>query len=105
MIACEDFAFEDFKLLSIYVVLMFAPCWPALLVLQSPVYREEWREHLKLIAGYEHLVHLSVARIAVAHKAFVVRRIAIGSDKERLVKELKGRERRCENVKNTLTLI
>lgn len=50
--------------------------------------RENGSEHLKLIAGDKHLVHLSVARISIANKALVVRWIEIGCYEEGLVKEL-----------------
>lgn len=93
VVASEHFPLEYLEMLPVDVVLMLAPRWPSLFVLKTPVNREEWRQHLKLIAGHEHFVDLSVPRVAVADETLVMLRIVVRRNEERLVEELKVGDR------------
>lgn len=88
VVASEHLSLENLKVLSVDVVLVLAPRWPTFLVLQAPVDREERSEHLELIAGHEHLVHLRVPRVPVADKALVMSWIVVRCNEERLVEKL-----------------
>jgi hypothetical protein len=103
VVAREHLSLEHLKVLSVDVVLVLTPCWATLLVLQSPVDREKRCQHRELIAGDEHLVHLSVPRVAVADESLVVRGIAVRRDEKRLVKELNvDEEEKCEKFPGRL---
>lgn len=88
MITSKHFALENLKVLSVDIVLVFAPRWAAFFVLQAPVDGEERREHLELITGHEHLVHLSVPRIAVADEALVMRWVVVWCNEKWLIQKL-----------------
>jgi hypothetical protein len=88
VVTSEHFALEDLEVLSVDVVLMLAPGWSTLFVLQSPVDCEERREHLELVASHEHLVDLSVPSVAIADESFIMGRVVVRRNEERLVKEL-----------------
>lgn len=88
MIPSENFSFEYLEVLSIYVVLMFPPRWATFFVLQAPVYGEQGRKDLELIAGNEHLVNLRVPRVSVADEPLVVGRIIVWCDEEGFVQKL-----------------
>lgn len=57
LVAGEHLTFEHFELFAIGAVLAFAPAG-ILAVLHAPMAREHWRQHLELIAGQKHFVHL-----------------------------------------------
>lgn len=88
MVSREDFPLEYLELLSVDVVLVFPPRWPPLFILQPPVDGEKRGENMELISRDEHFVNLSIPSVAVAYKPLIVRRIAVGRNKERLVEKL-----------------
>ena len=54
----ENFLLKRLEVLPVGTVLPFAPSWPCLPRLQTPVAREHRRQNLELVAGHVHLVHL-----------------------------------------------
>lgn len=65
VVPCEHFALKRFEILSVNIVLMFSPWGPSSFHLQSPMARENWREHQELVAGHVHLVDLKEASIFI----------------------------------------
>ena len=88
VISSENFSFENFKLFSIDVVLMFSPRWSSFFVLQTPVNREQGRQDLKLIASHKHLVNLRVSRVTVADESLVMLWVVIRRDEKWYIQEL-----------------
>lgn len=88
VVAGENLPLEYLKMLSINVVLMFSPCGTPLLVLKSPVDREQWRKNLKLEARNEHFVDLCVSCVTIADEPFVMLWIVVWRNEERFVEKL-----------------
>lgn len=74
MVPCKHLPLKSIEFTTISIVLLFSEQLMAL-ILQPRVASEDRREHLELIPGHEHLVHLSIARKSVANESFVVFRI------------------------------
>lgn len=108
MVSSVNLLLENLEQSSIDVVLSFPPRGPALLVLQPPMAREYWRQHLKAITGNKHFVNLrrfiwlaiegvvgkvsadcganlSISSESVSDESLIVRRHNIRRHVERLV--------------------